>query len=268
MVCGWKHRWAIFSFPFTKGPNDERHAYLLREVACPSRHGEASLLTPSTITLPMPDEVSPRTSKYSSSRRKRLSRISNLGLLLFFPLYYCCSLLYPGGSVTFPQSTAFSWRHNYWCDLLTSPTLRGETNPAQPLAIITLTILCISVHLFFYLFSLRLSASPRWAKIIQFSGAISMFLAFLLFTSYHDIVVIASGLVGGITAVGILISLWHLRPRLCFFSALFCMLLLSINFAVYYSGIGMYYLPVIQKATLAVVLLWIVAINSFAKVES
>ncbi len=188
------------------------------------------------------------------------------GILLFVGLFFIAASMYPGGSQFNPNSTGFSWADNYWCNLLYEEAINGETNPARPFAIVGMGFLCGSLALFFYMFPKYYPLNKIWDRIIQISGVLSMLLAASISTEHHDIMTTLSSLSGLCTLVGILMSLYKNKLRGFMYTAFFCIILLGVNNYIYYSENYLYYLPIIQKITFAVILLWVIALNfSFLK---
>ena len=184
-----------------------------------------------------------------------------LGILLFVGLYFLASNLYPGGSQFDPGSTGFSWTHNYWCNLLYEEAINGAHNPARPFAIAGMGVLCGSMALFFYWFPNYYSVNIIWDRLIKISGILSMLLAVSISTEHHDIMTTLSSIAGLFTLVGILVSLNKHKLEGFMYSAIICILFLALNNYIYYSGHYWQFLPVLQKITFAIVLIWIIMLN-------
>ena len=174
--------------------------------------------------------------------------LPTIGILIFFILYYYCTLLYPGGSQESIDTIGFDWLHNYWCDLASESTHSQQPNPARPFAIASIIILASSLAVFFYRFPLFIPMSSLWTKTIPLTGLMSMGLSILIFTDFHDIIIVTASFFGLWAVVGIFVGLVsnNMKPQL--WSAVFCGILIVINNVLYY-GAYYYWLPLIQKIT-------------------
>ena len=139
--------------------------------------------------------------------------------------------------------------------------MNGLENPARPIAISAMIILCSSLALFFFQFAQHFVHSRVWKAIIQISGTLSMIAAVLIFTEFHDIMTTISSIFGVLVVVGVIQTIY--KSDLTFFkvSGIVCVLLLGVNNLIYYSGIFINFLPLIQKITFILVLAWIVGLN-------
>ncbi len=200
---------------------------------------------------------------YLMNRSKIVNLISNLGILCFLLLFVYAACHYPGGSQFDADSIGFDWVNNYWCDLLFSPTSYGKENPSKPIAIAAMSVLCISMYLFFYSFSIQLSKNKCWKNSLQCFGFLAMLFGFLISTSYHNLMIILSSSCGIIVLLAILLGLKKHQLKFFLFSGTFCLLLLLANNLIYYTPLSKAYLPLIQKITFLLVLLWTVALNVY-----
>jgi len=184
-----------------------------------------------------------------------------IGILIFLMLFFYAATLYPGGSQFDATSKGFDWMNNYWCNLLNEHSMNGENNGARPFAIGGMAILCLSINYFFIQFSAILAKKNIWKKIIVIAGTASMFFALFIFTRWHDEMTIISSVFGAFAILGIIIELFNSQLSIYKISALLCLLLLGINNLIYYSTLGLPYLPVLQKVTFIVILLWVSQLN-------
>ncbi len=191
-----------------------------------------------------------------------LTLLPPIGILLFTILYIYATSLYPGGSQADEHSVGFSWMHNYWCNLMSETSINGQTNPASPIAISAMAVLCFSLMIFFIQFAQVFTKRLIWKRIISLGGIGSMLCAMFIFTSYHDLMTILSSVFGLFVVIGILKEIYQHANRFYKLTGLGCLLLLGLNNFIYYSGIYLNYLPLLQKITFAIVLLWIVALNN------
>lgn len=193
--------------------------------------------------------------------RKILEWLPVAGILLFSGLYIYSSTLYPGGSQADFNSVGFNWIHNYWCDLTNEYSMNEKLNPASPIAITAMIILCLSLMIFFIQFGRKFSTSRFWKVVIQVFGTISMIFAILVFTSLHATMIALSSFFGLFVLIGILIEVAKSKYPLLKLGGLLCIFLLALNNYIYYSRHFVDILPLLQKITFAIVLIWIMALN-------
>jgi len=187
--------------------------------------------------------------------------LPTIGILIFVGLYYYSSTLYPGGNQADLDSVGFDWTNNYWCNLMSVKGMNGMLNPARPFAIVAMVILCISLMIFFFLFARKLATSRFWPIIIQVFGTISMILAIFIFTDYHDLMTTLSSIFGLLVVVGIIREVYKSKMTNFKIGGIICIILLALNNYIYYSHQSIAYLPLIQKTTFALVLIWIMGLN-------
>lgn len=192
---------------------------------------------------------------------KLVNTIPFVGIVLFVLLYICSSTLYPGGSQHSFDSEGFDWVHNYWCNLMNEKGMNEQVNPARPYAITAMIVLCASLASFFVQFAHTFSEKTIWKKLITYCGLLSMILAVLIFTKYHDLMTILSSIFGLIVVIGIIKEIYLSNLLFYKITGLICVALLGLNNYIYYSGNGISILPLLQKITFLIVLLWIAGLN-------
>jgi hypothetical protein len=121
--------------------------------------------------------------------------------------------------------------------------------------------LCAGVASFYLLFPRFFVMRKFWKLFVEFFGLASMCFAALLFTSHHDLVLNIAGTLGGIALFGTLTALRNQHFYRLLWVGAFCMLLLAINSYIYFTRVLVEYLPVIQKITLLVFPLWMMAVS-------
>lgn len=184
------------------------------------------------------------------------------GVLLFILLYFIATLFYPGGSQVDKNSIGFSWINNYWCNLLNEDAINGQPNPAKPIAMTGMFVLCLTLSFFWFAFARITNVCKKLKLLIQISGTIAMAIAFLLFTKInHDIITNFSSLFGFIALIGTFIGLYKTKWFGLFAFGLLNLLLVGLNNYVYYSIGLIIYLPVIQKISFGAFLIWICCID-------
>ncbi len=193
--------------------------------------------------------------------KQRLALIIYAGVTLFAILYFYSSMLYPGGSQNDLEAAGFNWFHNYWCDLMGEKAANGLQNPGANYAITALLSLCISMAVFFVLFSKTLVKNLTWKRIIIVSGIISMFNAVLIFSDWHNIMIISSSIFAFIALTGVVRTFYLSSLRNYQWSALFILLVLLVLNVMYYTSYGLYYLPFMQKLAMLFILIWVVSFS-------
>jgi hypothetical protein len=85
--------------------------------------------------------------------------------------------------------------------------------------------------------------------------------AIFIFTKYHDLMTVISSVFGFFVVIGIIKGLYKSELLLFKISGLICIILLGLNNYVYYSRHFIDHLPLLQKITFAIVLMWIIGLN-------
>ena len=184
------------------------------------------------------------------------------GTIIFVVLYVVATLLYPGGSQVDKNSVGFSWTNNYWCNLLNENAINGQHNPAKPVAMTGMFILCLTLSFFWFLFPRHINLDRKLKLVIQISGTIAMTIAFFLFTNInHDLVTNLAAFFGAIATVGTFVGLYKTKWLGLFAFGLLNILLVGLNNYVYYTNGLIIYLPVIQKITFVTFLIWVCSID-------
>lgn len=176
------------------------------------------------------------------------------------------SMLYPGGSQADLQSVGYDWIHNYWCNLMNDQAMNGKPNPAKPFAVVAMVILSLSLLVFFMQFALVFEGCKIWGHIIKWNAILSMSFAMLMFTAYHDVMTMLSSIFGLFVVIGIIRAVYRSNLMIYKIGGFLCLVLLGINNYIYYSLNGIGVLPLVQKITFVVVLIWILGLN-FEMVE-
>lgn len=193
--------------------------------------------------------------------RTTVGMLPTIGILVFAGLYVYSASLYPGGSQANPNSVGFDWINNYWCNLMNENGMNGQKNPARAFAITAMVILCASLALFFVQFAQRFAKNQTWRIVIKICGVLTMSFAILIFTEYHDLMTTISSIFGVFVVIGIIWEVYRSNLNLFKIGGLVCIILLGLNNYIYYSGNGIDHLPLIQKITFAIVLVWIIGLN-------
>lgn len=184
------------------------------------------------------------------------------GVLLFVVLYFIATFLYPGGSQVDKSSIGFSWMNNYWCNLLDENAINGQFNPAKPVAMTGMFILCLTLSFFWFLFPRHINVDKKLKLTIPISGTLAMTVAFFLFSNInHDLITNLASMLGLIATVGTFIGLYKTKWFGLFAFGLLNILLVVVNNYFYYTKELIVYLPVIQKISFATFLIWVCCID-------
>jgi hypothetical protein len=184
------------------------------------------------------------------------------GIVLFAILYFVATLYYPGGSQFDHNSTGFSWKHNYWCNLLNDKAINGQPNLAQPVALSAMLILGVTLITFWLQFPAYTNLNQKYRLTIQICGTLAMTIGFLLFTKIeHDLITNLASLFGLIAMTGTFIGLYKNNWKTLFYVGLLNIMLVVTNNVLYYNQDLIIALPLVQKITFATFLTWIACID-------
>lgn len=184
------------------------------------------------------------------------------GILLFISLYFVAAYYYPGGSQFDKNAVGFSWKNNYWCNLLNDNAINGMKNTAQPIAITAMVVLCIALSLFWWQFPGYTSLGKRYKLATQVCGMLAMATGLLLFSKInHDLVTNLASLFGLLAMTGTFTGLHKNKWTILFYFGLLNVALVAVNNFLYYNKELISYLPLVQKITFLTFLTWICCID-------
>ncbi|WP_282055377.1 hypothetical protein [Maribacter luteus] len=184
-----------------------------------------------------------------------------IGIGVFVICYVLATLNYPGGNWSSPDHESFSIWHNYLCDLLDSQAINGEENSARPYAISALLALCLGLFtLWIRLPALFIRKSPN-LRVMKVSGLLALATIFFLALGSHDTIVRIAGFFGVIAFTSTLIELFKAGYGKIFFLGLICLFVFLTNYFIYESGRYISWLPVIQKITFVLYIIWFIGLD-------
>jgi len=184
------------------------------------------------------------------------------GALLFVVLYIIAADSYPGGSQADKNSVGFSWINNYWCNLLNDNAVNGQHNPAKPVAMAGMLVLCVTLSFFWYIFPQYIRLRSMLARTTQICGILAMATAFLLYTHFnHDFIINLASIFGLVATVGIFVGLHKVRWYWLFAFGWLNIFLVGLNNYLYNTNGMIVYLPLVQKISFASFLLWFCCID-------
>jgi hypothetical protein len=191
---------------------------------------------------------------------KLRSHLPLLGIVVSVCLFFVATTYYPGGTTDSAATVGYEWAHNFVCSLFAPIALNGAANPARYVAIPAMLVLCVSIGVLFKSLSNK-STSKIHRKAIEIGGIGSAVYGFLVVTPMHDLmvdIVLPFALTGLLATLHLL---YVMRSWRLFFVGSVCIVLLLLSAAMYYGHVFFGLLPVVQKASLAACLGWLVAVN-------
>lgn len=183
------------------------------------------------------------------------------GILTFIGLFFYSASLYPGGSQADINAVGFDWMNNYWCNLMRENALNGQENPARPIALIAMVILCVSVTIDYFYFAFFFEKNRVSKLILKVSGTLSTVAAVFIFTKYHDLMTTLLSIFGGIGLIVMIRALHKNKMTFYKLSGIFCVILVGMNNLFYYNENLIAYNPIVQKITFIAILAWIIGLN-------
>ncbi|WP_276486050.1 hypothetical protein [Paraflavitalea pollutisoli] len=179
-----------------------------------------------------------------------------LGFCSFVLLYIIAAALYPGGSDADPQSGGFSVLHNYWCELLSPQAANGAANPGWRVAMTAMILLCLSLAVFWWQVPILFGSCLAHKICIRGAGVISMAITPFLSSRHHDLVITLASIPGIDALMTTFLAFYKDRRYRLVILGAGCLGMIGVNNYVYYTGYGLYALPVLQKATFLLVMIW------------
>lgn len=180
------------------------------------------------------------------------------GVLGFVVLYVVAVALYPGGTRDEPGRVGFSIARNCWCDLLDQTTYAGAPNPARPVALAAMLVLCAGLAGLWWGLPVLFLDAPRRRVVVR-AAAIGSFAAIpCVATRWHDVAVNVAGAFG---ILGLACTFTALpqqqKAELRVLTAATLVASLG-NYVMWQSGHGLSVMPVVQKAAFTLFLCWMV----------
>ena len=171
---------------------------------------------------------------------------SVLGILVALCCLGYATTRYPGG---------FNWNRDF-----ISTLLRGPAGPSRTSADVGVLLFCVSLGFVFA----RLAKAPpfqKQAKTIRIGGIGSMVYAAMTITPMHDLMVTISLVFLLCAVVALLLALKGTGETSAFIAGCMCLSILVASAAVYYSGVGVAFLPWAQRVSLGSLALWLVILD-------
>jgi hypothetical protein len=185
-------------------------------------------------------------------------------VVTFVVLYALAALLYPGGTHSDPTRKGFSFVDNYWCDLLGATTCGGRPNPARPVAVVAMAILCTGLGVLWWATPLLFAPGSRRAHVVRASGIGSALVVPWIASTFHDLAIDIAGLLGALAFVATMTGRRRRRAASSGSTTIgWCTLaLIAVNYLVWQTRFGLRFLPLIQKMAFTAFLTWVVLLST------
>jgi hypothetical protein len=198
----------------------------------------------------------------TTRRSRSIDWIPILGVAVFVTLYFVAASLYPGGTRTDPTTRGYGHLTNYWCDLLDRVSYSGLPNPGYRYARLATISLPLSL-MAFWLRLPRLFPTPeRLARLVAIAGCLSMAVATLVFTVWHDLVIRVAGALGFSAFLAAELALVRTRRHGLAAIGFVAFGLAFANFLMWQNGWLLAIMPAVQKAAYASFFVWTIACSS------
>ncbi len=188
--------------------------------------------------------------------------IPKMALAVFIVFYLISILLYLQSSVSTSPFNSVSIWEGYLCDLI-EPSPSGQTiNLARPFAIVALWSICFG--LLFLWRNVMVKSRPNniwYQKVWHRFGLFAIFLMLLLPFGNHDRIILYSGISGMVSVLFLCFDLkqgGHLEQ---FLAGLLFLAALTFNNLFYLFDLWVTILPLIQKVTLLLFIVWYVLLD-------
>jgi len=172
---------------------------------------------------------------------------------------------YPGGSQKDKNSFGYDWANNYISNLFGEKAMNGVESASRPWAVAGMLFLSASFAFFFVGFSKKIAAK-REANIIKYCGAAGMLFAFLAVTPYHDIMITIAGTLTLISMFYITVFVFTSKLHLFKMLSIVCLLSAYCTNYIYYTRNYLWLLPVLQKASLGITIVWALCLQYFTTI--
>lgn len=181
-----------------------------------------------------------------------------IGLVLYVVMFAYTTTLYPGGSVNHPNMLGHSFFHNFLCDMNGKIAINGMANPANAMSMLSHIVLSFTMITFFYALPEIFDRKNTNTQLVRWFGVLTMSVFILMFTTYHDLIVILTAILGTVALIPFFIELLHYSNKPLKLWAYLCYIMSVIVFIIFVTKFGFYYLPFLQKITFVIDAVWVV----------
>jgi len=180
-----------------------------------------------------------------------------VGILTYCIFFFIAIEAYPGGSINDLTAIGYSHFHNFLCDINHKITLSGSLNHGRPLGIVAHLFLSAAIISFFYLLPEIFQHKNRNTKLIRQLGVLTFVFFILMFTEYHDYIVFTTGVLGTSAMIPYFIELKKYPNKGFVMLSYTCFIAGVIVFIMFFSKLGFYYLPFVEKIAFVIYSAWI-----------
>jgi hypothetical protein len=180
-----------------------------------------------------------------------LNRLPVIGVLGGGALLGLAATKYPGG---------YHWSRNTISALFARANPSGTENPARSLAVIGVLTMIGGMAVLFHLMSSE-AKSAFHKKTIQIAGIGSMVYAAFTVTPMHDLMVSISLVFFLAMMFAVLHMIYFERHFRLFALGIVCLAILLASAAMYYGNVFLEFLPLGQKLSLALTVVWLFAVQ-------
>ncbi|MEN9399146.1 MAG: hypothetical protein RL632_247 [Bacteroidota bacterium] len=183
------------------------------------------------------------------------------GILLFTVFYLLAAHYYPGGSNVNVHEPGFSWRNNYWCELLGENAKNGAANSGRSFGLVGMVILSVSISIFWWnVPTIVYEKNKSIRGFMRYCGILSMIFSSLIFTNWHDGIIYVAVISGTIAFTLLFYELFRNKRDFLSYFGVVCLGFIFANGIIYISNFGIVFLPLLQKITFGLTLLWIILV--------
>jgi hypothetical protein len=182
------------------------------------------------------------------------------GVLLSVILFLAAAAQYPGGTTNEPNSVGFQWSRNFISALFQPMALNGQVNPARPLAIAAMLVLCLGLGLAFVCIA-RNIGSKRHKDALCIAGPGAMVYAFLIVTPMHDLMITMTLAFFAVASGTLLHALTVGKKFGLLVFGIASLIVLGTTAALYYRDISHPYLPLLQKGSALLGAGWLLLVH-------
>jgi len=190
---------------------------------------------------------------------KPLLHLPTLGIVAAIVGLVVAAGRYPGGTHLSADTAGYRWSENFLCALFGPEALNGFENPARPLAITAVLLLCVSLGVLFFVIS-RSTTSRRHRSAIEIGGIGTAVYSMFVVTPIHNLVISIGFIFGLVAFVAVGHLMWRERRWGLVLWTGVVLLLKGASAVSYYGDICYDSLPVLQKAGVVVALSWLLMV--------
>jgi len=189
-----------------------------------------------------------------------------LGIIISLVLLFIATLYYPGGSQHDINSIGYDWKNNYISNLLGEEAVNGADNASRFWAIPGVFFFSISSALFFIKCSKKIPDKTA-SKVIKYFGVGAAIFAFLTATPYHDTMVTIADTLSLVSIFYITVFTFKSKLHFSKILSVIYMLATYCSTYIYYTSSYLEVLPIMQKVTFALSIIWILWLEYFTQKE-